>query len=97
MTGPVCEVRGRRLWGEAAWSRANLLPFLYKLHYGLHIPSALGIEPGMLFMGIVAAAWLPWTHRRDAARPGDRHAERHRRRDLRAQAQRAPPRGEQAF
>jgi uncharacterized iron-regulated membrane protein len=52
------EARGRRLWGEPAWSRANLLPFLYKLHYSLHIPSALGTEPGVLFMGIVAVVWL---------------------------------------
>lgn len=52
------EVRGRRLWGEVAWRRASVMPFLYKLHYSLHIPSGWGTEPGMLFMGVVALAWL---------------------------------------
>jgi uncharacterized iron-regulated membrane protein len=52
------EVRGRRLWGAASLSRENLLPFLYKLHYSLHIPDGFGAELGVLFMGVVAAVWF---------------------------------------
>jgi uncharacterized iron-regulated membrane protein len=38
--------------------RENLLPFLYKLHYSLHIPPAFDVAWGMLLMGIVAMAWV---------------------------------------
>lgn len=51
------EVRGMRMWGEISLSRENLLPFLYKLHYSMHIPDAFDIELGMLFMGILAIIW----------------------------------------
>ena len=49
---------GRREWGKVALDRENLLPFLYKLHYSLHIPDAFGLPLGTLFMGIVAIVWV---------------------------------------
>ena len=52
------EVLGRREWGKAALDRENLLPFLYKLHYSLHIPEVWDMEPGVLLMGVVAIAWV---------------------------------------
>lgn len=51
------ELRGKRMWGEVSLSRENLLPFLYKLHYSMHIPDGFGIEFGVLFMGILAIVW----------------------------------------
>ncbi|SDW37269.1 PepSY-associated TM helix domain-containing protein [Nitrosomonas communis] len=51
------EVRGTRMWGEVSLSRENFLPFLYKLHYSMHIPDAFGLELGILFMGILAIVW----------------------------------------
>ena len=51
------EIRGKRMWGEISFSRENLIPFLYKLHYSMHIPDGLGIELGILFMGILAIVW----------------------------------------
>lgn len=32
------ELQGRRQWGAVSLSRENLLPFLYKLHYSMHLP-----------------------------------------------------------
>lgn len=51
------EVQGRRLWGAVSLARENVLPFLYRLHYTLHLPDAFGLELGVLFMGIVALVW----------------------------------------
>lgn len=51
-------VQASREWGAVSLSRENLLPFLYKLHYSLHMPDGFGIELGVLFMGIVAIVWL---------------------------------------
>jgi uncharacterized iron-regulated membrane protein len=51
------ELQAQRLWGEVSLSREQLLPFLYKLHYSLHIPAAGGLELGILFMGVVALVW----------------------------------------
>ncbi|HVW65748.1 MAG TPA: PepSY-associated TM helix domain-containing protein [Nitrosospira sp.] len=51
------EIRGKRMWGEISLSRENLIPFLYKLHYSMHIPDGFGIEFGILFMGILAIVW----------------------------------------
>lgn len=47
-----------RMWGDISLSRENLLPFLYKLHYSMHIPDGFGIELGVLFMGIIAIVWV---------------------------------------
>lgn len=51
------EIQGQREWGAISLSRENLLPFLYKLHYSLHIPDGFGIELGVLFFGLVAMVW----------------------------------------
>ena len=45
------------MWGEISLSRENLLPFLYKLHYSMHLPDGFGIELGVWFMGILAIVW----------------------------------------
>lgn len=47
-------VLGTRLWGEWAPSRENLVPFLFKLHYSLHLPG----QWGAWLMGGVALAWV---------------------------------------
>jgi uncharacterized iron-regulated membrane protein len=52
------DVQGRREWGRVSLARENLLPFLYKLHYSMHIPDAWGIELGIWFMGLLALAWV---------------------------------------
>jgi uncharacterized iron-regulated membrane protein len=52
------EVQGRREWGKVSLTRENLLPFLYKLHYSMHLPEGFGIEFGMWFMGLIAIAWV---------------------------------------
>ncbi|ROH88618.1 PepSY domain-containing protein [Pseudomethylobacillus aquaticus] len=54
----TAEEQGRRMWGEVSLSRENLLPFLYKLHYSLHIPDGFGIELGILIFGIVGILWV---------------------------------------
>jgi uncharacterized iron-regulated membrane protein len=48
----------RRMWGVASLSRKSFLPFLYKLHYSLHLPHVAGLDSGMLLMGMVAVVWL---------------------------------------
>ncbi|MES2674659.1 MAG: PepSY-associated TM helix domain-containing protein [Pseudomonadota bacterium] len=52
------ERQAQRQWGDVSLARENLLPFLYKLHYTLHIPDAWDLELGMLFMGAVGIIWL---------------------------------------
>jgi len=52
------EIQGRREWGRASLSRENLLPFLYKLHYSMHLPKAWGLELGIVLMGVLAIFWV---------------------------------------
>jgi uncharacterized iron-regulated membrane protein len=53
------EILGKREWGAVSLSKENLLPFLYKLHYSLHVPAMWGIDRwGIWLMGIVAMTWL---------------------------------------
>lgn len=52
------EVQGRRAWGAVSLSREHIVPFLYKLHYSLHLPEAGGIEWGVWGMGLLAVAWV---------------------------------------
>lgn len=52
------EVQGTRLWGAVSLSRENLMPFLYKLHYSMHIPNAGALELGTWFMGMVSMVWV---------------------------------------
>ena len=51
-------VQGTREWGAISLSRENLLPFLYKLHYSLHIPDVGDVGLGMWVMGIVSVVWI---------------------------------------
>lgn len=51
-------VQGQRMWGEISLTRENLLPFLYKLHYSMHLPEGGGIEWGIWLMGIIAIGWV---------------------------------------
>lgn len=53
------EILGRREWGKPALDRRHLLPFLYKLHYSLHIPMMWGIDRwGLWLMGGIALIWI---------------------------------------
>lgn len=53
------EIVGKRYWGAISLTSENLLPFLYKLHYSMHIPDFYNITRwGVWFMGIVAIVWL---------------------------------------
>lgn len=53
------EVVGKRFWGRISLDSENLLPFLYKLHYSMHIPTFANIDRwGLWFMGIVGIVWL---------------------------------------
>lgn len=54
----TAEIQAKRQWGEISLARENLLPFIYKLHYSLHIPEVSGVELGYLFMGIVGIVWI---------------------------------------
>lgn len=54
----TAEIRGSRMWGEIALTRENFVPFLYKLHYSMHLPDFFDIEFGILFMGILAIVWV---------------------------------------
>jgi len=51
-------VQGRRMWGAVSLDRENLLPFIYKLHYSMHIPDGWGVELGVWLMGIIAIVWV---------------------------------------
>jgi uncharacterized iron-regulated membrane protein len=52
------EIQGRREWGAVSLARLNLIPFIYKLHYTLHLPFTGGIDTGTWLMGIVGIVWL---------------------------------------
>ncbi|CAB3664760.1 PepSY-associated TM helix domain-containing protein [Paraburkholderia rhynchosiae] len=52
------EIQGRREWGAFSLARINLIPFIYKLHYTLHLPVTGGIDVGVWLMGIVGMVWL---------------------------------------
>ncbi len=53
------EVAGKRFWGAISLDTENILPFLYKLHYSMHIPDFWGIDRwGYWFMGIVGIVWM---------------------------------------
>lgn len=52
------QIQGKRQWGEISLSRENLLPFLYKLHYTMHLPEVGGIEFGIWLMGLIGIVWV---------------------------------------
>ncbi|AJZ57800.1 pepSY-associated TM helix family protein [Paraburkholderia fungorum] len=51
-------IQGRREWGAVSLAPLNLIPFIYKLHYTLHLPFTRGIDTGTWLMGIVGIVWL---------------------------------------
>ncbi|WP_406867877.1 PepSY-associated TM helix domain-containing protein [Paraburkholderia fungorum] len=51
-------IQGRREWGAVSLAPLNLIPFIYKLHYTLHLPFTGGIDTGTWLMGIVGIVWL---------------------------------------
>ena len=53
----TAEIQGKRMWGAISLSPENLLPFLYKLHYTMHLPEVGGIELGIWLMGIIGIVW----------------------------------------
>jgi uncharacterized iron-regulated membrane protein len=53
----TAEIQGKRMWGAISLSPENLLPFLYKLHYTMHLPEVGGIELGIWLMGIIGVVW----------------------------------------
>lgn len=52
------DIQGRREWGAVSLARLNLIPFIYKLHYTLHLPFTGGVDIGTWLMGIVGIVWL---------------------------------------
>ena len=54
----TAEIQGQRMWGAVSVSRENLLPFLYKLHYTMHLPDVGGFETGIWLMGIIGIVWV---------------------------------------
>lgn len=53
------ETIGKRYWGAISLDRENILPFLYKLHYSMHIPDFANFDRwGLWFMGVVGVVWL---------------------------------------
>jgi uncharacterized iron-regulated membrane protein len=51
-------ILGQRLWGDFSVARTHLLPFLYKLHYSLHLPDVGGFETGVVLLGWLAVVWV---------------------------------------
>lgn len=59
MLDPVSgAIQGTREWGRIALDRAHLMPFLYKLHYTMHLPDIGTLPLGTLFMGVVGTVWV---------------------------------------
>lgn len=52
------DIQSRRQWGAVSLAPLNLIPFLYKLHYTLHIPATDAVDIGTWLMGIVGIVWI---------------------------------------
>lgn len=52
------EIQAKRLWGAFSIAPENLMPFIYKLHYSLHLPEISGLSTGVLLMGIIGVVWM---------------------------------------
>ena len=50
----TAEILGKREWGAFSVAKQDLIPFIYVLHYSLHIPWSVGLW----IMGIVAIVWI---------------------------------------
>jgi uncharacterized iron-regulated membrane protein len=52
------EIAGKRYWGKISLDRRDILPFLYKLHYSMHVPDFFNSDRwGIWLMGIVGLVW----------------------------------------
>lgn len=51
-------VQAQRMWGVVSLARIDLMPFLYKLHYKLHLPVVGGFDAGTWLLGIVGILWF---------------------------------------
>jgi len=47
------EILGQRTWGALRLDRQHIIPFIYKLHYTLHLG-----ETGVFIFGVVALVWF---------------------------------------
>jgi uncharacterized iron-regulated membrane protein len=54
----TAQVQARRMWGAVSLARIDLMPFLYKLHYTLHLPVVGGFDIGTWLIGIVGILWF---------------------------------------
>ncbi|WP_323119395.1 PepSY-associated TM helix domain-containing protein [Burkholderia alba] len=52
------DVQARREWGAVSVAPLELIPFIYRLHYSLHLPMTGGVDLGIWVMGIVSIIWL---------------------------------------
>jgi uncharacterized iron-regulated membrane protein len=53
------EIQGRRLWGAPGFDRLHLMPFLYRFHYTLSLPTLhSGLQVGIWLLGIVGIVWF---------------------------------------
>lgn len=53
------DVAGKRYWGKISLDRRDILPFLYKLHYSMHVPDFFNSDRwGVWLMGIVGLVWM---------------------------------------
>jgi uncharacterized iron-regulated membrane protein len=54
----TAEITGKRFWGRISLDRRDILPFLYKLHYSMHVPDFFSSDRwGIWLMGIVGLVW----------------------------------------
>jgi uncharacterized iron-regulated membrane protein len=51
-------VQGKRAYGAVSMAPLNIVPFLYRLHYTLHLPSVGGFATGKWLMGLIAIVWF---------------------------------------
>jgi uncharacterized iron-regulated membrane protein len=54
----TAEPQQQRQWGKFALDRLHLMPFLYRLHYMLHLPDGFGVNLGIWLMGVCAVVWV---------------------------------------
>lgn len=51
------DIQARRIWGALQIDRLHLLPFVYRLHYSLHLPEMGGFDTGIWLMGLTGIVW----------------------------------------
>jgi uncharacterized iron-regulated membrane protein len=55
---PPREIQARREGGAVSLARIDLLPFIYKLHYTLHLPFIGGFDLGTWLLGVAGIVWF---------------------------------------